>query len=112
MVARWSKSPKCALVKHLPTLHHASAGCLSTLWLNLNLRPGLSVRPKHLKFVLYYKTSTSATSPQGVEAIFTHGTDASAGATKLSAAMEKVTEWLKLSCLAMNTEKTASTTPK
>lgn len=70
MVARRSKSPKCELVKHLSELHRACAGCLSTSWLNLNLRPGLSVHPQNLKFVLYYKTSTSTTSPPFVRVFF------------------------------------------
>ena len=40
--------------------------------------------------------------------IFTHGKDADVVAAKRSATLEKVTEWLNLSCLTLNTEKTVA----
>ena len=38
--------------------------------------------------------------------IFTHGKDVHTVANKLTAAMERVAEWLSDSCLTLNTEKT------
>ena len=44
----------------------------------------------------------------GDTVIFTHGKDADVVAAKRSATLEKVTEWLNLSCLTLNTEKTVA----
>lgn len=52
--------PNCSDVEHLSVLRHACAGCQSTLSrLNLHLGPGLLIRLKNLKFVIFYKMNAS-----------------------------------------------------